>query len=377
MPSLPRRKPPPAVAIDRGMSAAYNAYRLHALGPCGLEEPGCALETPKVRGRTLQALAAASLLLKPRGMASAFFGFTGEDGAGSILRRALMHLPADLSYFRRYPGPSPKGHAELADIEGLRFLAERAEATPDWPDASCTQATWLLLDAPYYREASEASKAYLTHASQATARARRRGAFTVVWFDAAGFADGAYADFDHEAVDLHILSDFEVGQVSLQGSPLQFRANTTLILQSTSVLLQSSGGLFGKVQAEYTWPRADSTPGASTTDSAPPLAGFAKASTAPTVVGALLAHALFEIFAEDDIPRIDVHVERERLEMQPLHLGLGLQWAQLAANLSHRQDSGMIAESAKGEWLRSVEAAWQSQHPERFTLWGGRHVISR
>lgn len=344
------------------MSAAHNAYRLHALGPCALEEPTCVIDSPKVNGRVLHALSAASLLLKPRGMATSFFGFTGEDEIGSILRRALMHLPMDMSYFRRYPGPSAKGAARHAGVAGLQLLHDRAQLHPEWPEAMCTQATWLLLDAPFHPEAPEASRAILSRMAEVAERARRRGAFCAVWFDAAGFAANAYADFAHESIDLHIISDFSTeAEIETQGEAEKkpwpepsIPAATVVTLKPKAIRLQSRGGLYGRVQSE-----------------------ISGQYHAPTVIGALLAQGLFEIFDEDDHSRVDVNIDRERVAMQPLHLGLGLEWAQLAAGLVNLTAHGLPFESQKGEWLREVEKAWRQRHPERFTLWGGRHVLSR
>jgi hypothetical protein len=337
------------------MSAAYNAFRLHALGPCSLVDPECVGHAPSISGRGLKAISAASLLLKPRSVATAFYGFTGEDGVGSLLRRALLHLPTDLSYFRRYLGATPHGRGEDGLEKAAAFFAERATATPDWPDANCTQATWLLLDIPAYGSLPEMAASWLS-------RARRRTVFTVAWIDAGGLLNGKYASWAGADIDLLMVSG-EPGESSDSLSQTWSQASTTLanglskvisvlLLSDTKVELISRGGLFGKVRSHYArLPGLDPS----------------------VVVGALLAKLALEILDEDDIPRSEVHVDRDKLNIQPLHLGLGLQWAFIAAECAAILDTGIVGETSRGGWLQATTQNWIQAHPERFTLWGGRH----
>lgn len=325
------------------MTSAHNSYRLHALGPSGLSEPDCVASPPKVLGFGLRVTAAASLLLKARGVGAAFYGFTGEDGAGSVLRRALMHLPLDLSYYRRYPGPSMlAASADLpASERAAAFFSDRAKNTADWPEASCTQATWIVFDAPAIAALPGLYPPWIS-------RARRRGAFSVVCLDSQGLRDGAYADWDWPEIDLALIS----GDLEEAHRPQV----SHVIFSQDAIRLFSRAGLFGQVKTEFRRkPESDNA----------------------AIAGAFLAHLLFEILEEDDIPRSEVHVERERLHMQPLHLGMAMEWALIAESQTLMQGTGIASEATRGAWLRATEQAWKSAHPERFTLWGGRNNASR
>jgi|GEM_PF-3747096 len=322
------------------MTSAYNAYRVHALGPNGMVIPECVGNPPKISGRGFLALAAASLLLKPRLIPASFFGFTGEDAAGSLLRRSAMHLPWDLSYFRRYPGPSPQGLGENAEYQASKFLRERAEKDPEWPEAACTQATWVLFDIP-------AQAGLPALAAPWVARARRRKAFTAVWLDAEGLAKGEYPQWPWEDIDLLILtSDREVE------SP----CSNTVFLEKNKVRLHCHGGIFGRSRGEIAWD-PNRFP--------------------PAWVGALIGRLMLDIWEEDDIPRSETHVERERLWIQPLHLVSAAQWAKVAVEEAYFLPDGMIAERDKGSWLETTKWAWSRLNPEKFRTWGGRHEPQR
>ncbi len=325
------------------MTSAHNAYRLHAIGPAGLSDPDCIASPPKVIGFGLRAAAAASLMLKARGIGSAFYGFTGEDGSGSVLRRALMHLPLDLAYYRRYPGPSILSEAVTltAAERAAAFFIDRAKTTPDWPEASFTQATWVLFDVPAIASLPGLYTPWFD-------RARRRGAYSAICMDGQGLNQGAYADWDWSLIDLALISG-DVDQIHLpKVSYIHFTEDV--------ITLFSQAGLFGRVKTEFQCRR-----------------GCDQA----LVAGALLSQLMFEVLDEDDIPRSEVHVERERLHMQPLHLGLAMEWALFAEGLIQAQATGIAAELSRGAWWRETEQTWKVAHPERFTLWGGRNHASR
>jgi hypothetical protein len=344
------------------MSSVHNAFRVHGMGPCALREPECIGTAPLVEGPVLHALAAASLLLKPKGIATEFYGFTGEDTFGSQLRRALLHLPLDLSHFRRYPGPSPRipraADATRHDLEPLQFLMERSEAIPDWPDAAFTQATWVWIETP-------PNAAWCGKVMGILERARRRQAFTGVWLTGNNLSASlyeSYLDQWRSLCDLVLVDEAEdfsrhpdVASLGSTQSWIQ-RVPTCIRLQKQGIEYMSRGGIFGRCEGRLEMP-----------------IGWDKGLT----MGAFMAHAMHEIFREDDFLRVDVHVDRERLEMQPIHLGVGLEWAALAASLASKTDAGLAAEAEKNQWLKQVNQAWRLRYPERFAIWGGRRETQR
>lgn len=322
-------------------------------------------------GPGLASMVLAAQLLRPARMPVTYYGLSGDDAAASRVRTLLARTPLDMSGYRQRLGNTPVTHvfsdARAQGGDGDRCFVHEPGVSmePELLGESFHQATFNVYAGTALMPRLHAALPALL------AKSRRRGACTVAGpvFDAYAEREGrpwAFADGAWEHLDLLVASEDEAAKISGRSdaraavAELFARGLTAAVITrgAGAIYYRSIGGIFGQSEGEA--PASDALTRAARDRAANP---GDTTGAGDNFLGGLLAQLMFQILADDFFPKGEVHLERELLQMNPLHLRKAVDFAALAGGLACLQYGGIHVEKAYGERLGRIRALEPAPEP--------------